>query len=90
MKCTDIKDKLTDLLFEELTDEDRQLTEKHIQSCDSCKAEYDELRITKNILVEMEEIEIKDLNAYQQQSEEPRAQKYAALHHNLLDSQMVA
>ena len=38
----------------------------------------------------MEEIEIKDLNAYQQQSEEPRAQKYAALHHNLLDSQMVA
>ncbi|MBT4194079.1 MAG: hypothetical protein HOE12_07060 [Gammaproteobacteria bacterium] len=40
--------------------------------------------------LEMEEIEIKDLNAYQQQSEEPRAQKYAALHHNLLDSQMVA
>lgn len=63
MKCTDIKDKLTDLLFEELTDEDRQLTEKHIQSCDSCKAEYDELRITKNILVEMEEIEsTEDLN----------------------------
>lgn len=63
MKCNDIKEKLTDLLFEELADDEKQLTQNHIETCDSCKAELDELKITKNILVEMEEIEsTEDLN----------------------------
>lgn len=42
--CSDIRDKMLELLYDELSVSERPQVEKHIAGCDSCKTEFAELQ----------------------------------------------
>jgi molybdopterin converting factor small subunit len=53
MSCEDIKNLLDEYITNELTESDKELVEKHLAQCDSCKAEYELLKAQKSELKEL-------------------------------------
>jgi len=45
MNCQQVRAKLIELVYEELTGEDRSAVENHLRDCAACRAEYDALRL---------------------------------------------
>ena len=56
MKCSKIKDLLPEYLKQELSIEERNQVELHIQSCQSCQNDLNELRAMDNLLNEVQPI----------------------------------
>jgi hypothetical protein len=50
MNCTAIKQRLVELLYDELNTEDQQTIEKHLDECEACRVEWDALRVSRNQL----------------------------------------
>jgi hypothetical protein len=53
MSCEDIKNLLDEYITNELTENDKELVEKHLAQCDSCKAEYELIKAQKSELKEL-------------------------------------
>ena len=54
MKCNDIKEMFMDLIYDEISDEDKAVVEKHLEECAACKKELMELSNTSQVLQKWE------------------------------------
>ncbi len=59
MKCEDFKLLMIDLMYDEISPDDRGKLENHLKSCKSCKEKFSALKATSNTLKRWEDIEPK-------------------------------
>jgi len=59
--CIEIKELLSLYLDNELDEDRKKQVETHLQQCDACKKEFEELTFIKNILAETEEVSVPDV-----------------------------
>lgn len=57
MKCNDLKPLFMDYLYDEISEDDRRLLQKHLAECRSCQKEFDALQKTSNILQHWDDID---------------------------------
>jgi len=50
MQCKDIKSLMIEDIYDEITSENKKLLQKHIETCDNCLDEYQELKGTSDTL----------------------------------------
>jgi len=54
MKCNEIKEKFMDLIYDEISPEDKRKVQYHIRRCKACKKEFMELKNTSAVLQKWE------------------------------------
>ena len=54
MKCDKIKEKFLDLIYDEISSEDKKKLQSHLRSCKDCKKEFMELKNTSQVLQKWE------------------------------------
>lgn len=57
MKCNDLKPLFMDFVYDEISDEDRQLLMAHLSTCESCQREMESLKQTSHILQQWEDVD---------------------------------
>lgn len=57
MNCNQIQPLFMDFLYDEISDDDRQMVQAHLSDCDSCQRELDSLRQTSQLLQQWEEVD---------------------------------
>lgn len=57
MNCNQIQPLFMDFLYDEISDDDRQMVQAHLSECDSCQRELDSLRKTSQLLQQWEEVD---------------------------------
>jgi hypothetical protein len=57
MKCNEIKDKMMDYLFNELSEDENKLIKTHLKSCKECSTELENFSSTVKVMEKWPEIE---------------------------------
>ncbi|NOZ61077.1 MAG: hypothetical protein GXO74_05305 [Calditrichaeota bacterium] len=57
MKCEEVRPLLIDLLYDEISDENKRRVRSHLETCQECREEFASLKSTSNILQKWEDVD---------------------------------